>query len=140
MAATLEIPDPGTPEAPTGPPGGPDIPPDPTPPEQPAETPPAPEVPDPEPPVEPEPGEPNVPSPDPTGPEIPDEPQPPEPEPDYEPPGVSRADLNRDQMTDETPKRPTSCPPEEGPAEQVPDDVEQAGEGAARELSSDQSQ
>lgn len=120
MSATLEIPrlevpDPQPPEAPTRPPGGPEIPGDPTPPEQPAETPPAPEVPDPEPPVEPEPGEPDVPSPDPTGPEIPEDPQPPEPAAD--PPAASRAES--------TPKQSDQLP-EEGPAEQVPDDVGEA--------------
>jgi hypothetical protein len=35
-------------------------------------------------------------------------------------------------MTDETPKQSDQLP-EEGPAEQVPDDVPEAGEGAARE-------
>jgi len=37
---------------------------------------------------------------------------------------------------DETPKQSDQLP-EEGPAEQVPDDVGGAGEGAAREASSD---
>jgi hypothetical protein len=38
---------------------------------------------------------------------------------------------------DETPK-PSDQLPEDGPAEQVPDDVPQADEGAARESSSEQ--
>lgn len=39
-------------------------------------------------------------------------------------------------MTDETPKQSDQLP-EEGPAEQVPDDVPGAGNGAARESSSE---